>query len=166
MALIEERSKDLGKIIALLAGRFSERNPGLEFEDLVQEAWLLLYKIQDGYDSSRSSITTWAWNVVVNRFRELKARTARSKGSGLWDQLAVGEECLVDRLVGDEFFDRLCKMLSPVAGFVLARRLAKESYSEIAQGFHFSFRDLLRVKKEIRAAYHLLCSSGDLGDGQ
>ena len=77
-----------------LAYRIVGRRP--QAEDVVQEAFLAVWRAGSGYDQARASVRTWVLGIVhhraVDAVRRAAAHTVRDVGEGLAEQARAPEQ--------------------------------------------------------------------------
>ncbi len=66
-------------LIRKVVWSYVRKNPGLEFEDMVSDAYIACLEAQGKYHPSRGAETTFIWTVVSNRMRDILYKEARNK---------------------------------------------------------------------------------------
>lgn len=61
-----------------VAHQWRERSTGLDFDDLVQECWVVVIRAKDGYDPRRGAkFSTYAYRAMWNHLGNVRARWMR-----------------------------------------------------------------------------------------
>lgn len=169
MALLETNHSDLDRLIRFLARKYNPNElSGMDYDDLVQEGWMILVRSIDGYDMDRGKLMTWAYRVVKRKLTRVveKHRGPTRNPNGLihvggGEKVKISYESDVEaEAMGRELLELFESIFSPQAFLLLLARREGDTYDEAAERLDLERNDIIKLRTELKDTTATLIQAG------